>query len=285
MPRDHAELRFVRRLLLAVSGIATAAVTALCSPAAQGQSQSATDPPALSFEVAVIKPDHLDGHSSRISYNTNSLVTSGTNLKLLIEFAYHINAFQLSGGPPWVDSETYQVQAKIDQETAEAIKKYPAEQQDELRRVLVQALLADRFKLKVSHSSKELPIYALVLTKNGPKFASASGTGNGMSSRNGELTAKAVTMVRLAEWLSQVVGRTVLDKTALQGKYDFVLSYDARRQALTATDPGQTQAALSDSAGPSIFSALQEQLGLKLESGKGPVPTLIIDSAEKPSPN
>jgi uncharacterized protein (TIGR03435 family) len=110
---------------------------------------------ALSFEVASIKPDHLDGHSTRISYDANSLLTSGTTLKLLIEFAYNIQDVQLSGGPDWVGSETYQVRAKIDHETVAAMNKLAREQVFEQRRVLVQNLLAERFNLKLTHSTKE----------------------------------------------------------------------------------------------------------------------------------
>jgi len=97
---------------------------------------------------------------------------------------------------------------------------------------------------------------------------------------------KATTMSRFAEWISGRVGRKVVDKTGLEGKYDFAMKYDDRRQALVATLPAEgTPAGLSDSSGPSIFTALHDQLGLQLESQKGPVETLIIESAEKPSPN
>jgi uncharacterized protein (TIGR03435 family) len=286
--RRCEELRCLRKLLLAAAGavevVASLAFGVLCAPQLGAQSE----PAALSFEVAAIKPDHLDGHSSRISYNSNSLVTSGVTLKRLIEFAYNVDDFQLSGGPAWADSETYQIQAKIDQETVAALNKFSGQQSSEQRRLMLQLLLAERFQLKLSHSTKELPIYALVLTKDGPKFSlsTASGSGQtGLSTHNGDVTAKGIAMTRFAEWLSQVAGRKVVDKTGLQGTYDFKLNYDNRRQALAAADAGQSPAPLPDSSGPSIFSALQDQLGLKLESQKGPVETLVIDSVERPSPN
>src|SRR5262249_8967599 len=149
-------------------------------------------------------------------------------------------------------------------------------QREEQHRLMIQSLLADRFTLKLSHSSKELPIYALVLMKDGPKFSrsTASDDSQNVSSHNGEVTAQD-TMSHFAGWLSGVVGRKVVDETGLAGKYDFKLKYD-RRQRLTVPD---IAADSDDSSGPSIFTALQQQLGLKLESKKGSVDTLIIDSA------
>jgi uncharacterized protein (TIGR03435 family) len=288
MKGSHEEFSFFRQLLLSmVAGLMAFAL--LCAPQIRGQSQDATNAPALSFEVASIKPDHLDGHSTRISYDNNSFLTSGVTLKRLIEFAYNIGDFQLSGGPAWVDSETYQIQARIDQETVAALNKLSREQVAEQRRVMVQKLLAERFNLKLTHSTKELPVYALVVAKNGPKFSPSASTDNaraGFTSHNGDVTVKAATMRGFAEWVSAIVGRKVVDKTGLEGKYDFAMKYDNRSQALVAALPAEgTPAGLSDSSGPSIFAALHDQLGLQLESQKGPVETLIIESAEKPSPN
>jgi uncharacterized protein (TIGR03435 family) len=282
-----------RKLLLSRAGLAAVAMAVfvlLLAP--QGKAQSPpTAPTSLpSFDVASIKPDHLDGHRTRVSSDANSLITSGMTLKLLMELAYSVKEFQISGGPGWADSETYEIKAKIDDATVEALKKLPPNERYEQKRLMMQSLLAERFKLKVSHSSKELPVYALVLTKNGPKFSqSASGDAqSGLSTNNGNLTAKAETISHFADWLSGRVGRKVVDKTGLQGKYDFTMNYDDRRQDLTVSGPGdgsQGRTAPPPDSGPSLFTALQEQLGLKLESQKGPVETLIIDSVEKPSEN
>lgn len=288
---SHEKFGVLKQLLLSIAGVAAVAgvmaFALLCASQIRGQSQDAAKAPSLSFEVASIKPDHLDGHSTRISYDTNSFLTSGVTLKRLIEFAYNIGDFQVSGGPAWADSETYQILAKIDQETVAALSKLPRDEVGEQRRVMVQKLLAERFNLKLTHSTKELPIYALMVTKNGPKFKQSTDNANaGISNHNGELTVKAATMSRFGEWLSRIVDRKVVDKTGLEGKYDFEMKYDNRGQALTATLPAEgTPAALSDSSGPSIFAALNDQLGLRLESQKGPVEILIIESAEKPSPN
>jgi uncharacterized protein (TIGR03435 family) len=163
----------------------------------------------------------------------------------------------------------------------------------------VQSLLAERFNLKVSHSSKELPIYALVVAKNGPKLTKSADAPPGpgapggpgarrmMSFQMGELTATGISMSMLADRIAREVGRNVVDKTGLEGRYDFTLHWTSDRQALSAgpADGGPGPAPSANSSGPSIFTALQEQLGLKLESQKGPVETLTIESVEKPSEN
>jgi uncharacterized protein (TIGR03435 family) len=203
-------------------------------------------------------------------------------LKRLIAYAYNVNDFQISGGPAWIDSETYEIRAKLDDSTLEELKKLPRTEHGKQHRLMVQALLADRFKLRLSHSSKDLPIYALVLMKDGPKFSrsTSSGDGQNLSSNNDDVKVEA-TISHFAEWLSSLLGRKVVDETGLEGNYAFKLKYD-HRQLLTG--PGVADDSENSSA-PSIFSALRDQLGLKLESKKGQVETLIIDSAERPSPN
>jgi uncharacterized protein (TIGR03435 family) len=286
--RTAARLSFSRKLVLAASAAVAVAgpivLGLMHAPQVRAQSQFSEGAPLASYDVASIKPDHKDGHSTRLSSDNNSLVASGLTLKRLIEYAYNINDYQLFGGPGWADTETYEVQAKIDDATVQALKKLPPAERNQQRRLMMQTLLAERFKLKVSHSSKEFPIYALELTKTGPKFSAAAPeeTGQSLSNNNGDLKVKGVPMSRFAEWLSGIVGRKVVDKTGLTGKYDFALTYDNRRADLTASVP---EDASTDSSGPSIFTALQQQLGLKLESQKGPVETLIIESAEKPSAN
>jgi uncharacterized protein (TIGR03435 family) len=277
-----------------LAAIGTAAIAGpvvfglLHAPHVQAQPQTATTG-EFSYDVASIKLDHSDGHNTDISYSEGYFTASGVTLKRLIELAYNINSFQLSGGPDWADSETYEVKAKADESTIVALKKLPGLRRREQQRLMVQSLLAERFNLKLSHSSKNLPIYALVLAKNGPKLAPSSASDQaGFRSHNSEMTAKAVNMSGFAERLSQIVGRKVIDKTGLDGRYDFTWKWTPERQDPTAGVPGDGGARLdpvSPDFGPSIFSALQEQLGLKLESLKGPVETLVIDSVEKPSAN
>ncbi|HEY6250018.1 MAG TPA: TIGR03435 family protein [Candidatus Angelobacter sp.] len=265
---------------------------------AQAQSPQPAPTPSPSFEVASIKPNKADDQRMMFRMTPDGFSASGVPLKLLIEFAYNIKDFQISGGPGWIDSERYDIDAKMDEANIEAIKKMPRDQAVEQRRLMVQSLLADRFKLKVTHSNKELPIYALVVAKNGPKLVQAADTssapgGPGPQSQlrftPGELSGTGIRMSGLANQLSREIGRKVVDKTGLQGNYDFTLHWTPDRPADGPGGPGSAgapgDAPAPDSSGPSVFTALQEQLGLKLESQKGPVETLIIDSIEKPSEN
>jgi uncharacterized protein (TIGR03435 family) len=283
--RIEAKLSLSRKLLLA-----TTATVAVAGPVIGGlfhaspvRAQSPlTGTPLATYDVASIKPDHLDGHHTRVDSTLNSLTVTGMTLKRLIAYAYNVNDFQISGGPAWSDSETYEIRAKLDDSTVEELKKLPRTERRKQNRLMIQALLADRFKLKLSHSSRDLPIYALVLMKGGPKFSrsTSSGDSQNLSSNNDDVKVES-TIGHFAEWLSSVLGRKVVDETGLEGNYAFKLNYD-HRQLLTPSGPADDR---DDSAAPSIFSALRDQLGLKLEAKKGQVETLIIDLAEKPSPN
>jgi uncharacterized protein (TIGR03435 family) len=168
---------------------------------------------------------------------------------------------------------------------------------------MLQALLAERLNLQVHRETKELPIYALVIAKNGPKFQegklgdtypngfkglNGAPVGAGMMRMGaGEWTGQGIPIANLVGSLSRRLGRTVVDKTGLTGKYDFTLRWTPDDNPVSPKEPGGAPdaAALPDSSGPSIFTALQEQLGLKLESQKGPVETIVIDHVERPSQN
>ena len=267
----------------------------LSSSGASAQSSQPANTPAPSFEVASIKPNRSGDQRIRLMFAPDGLSANGLPVKELIGFAYNLKDFQISGGPGWIESERYDIEAKMDESTITALKKLAPEQAVEQRRLMVQSLLAERFNLKVSHSSKELPIYALVIAKNGPKLTKAAdlpaapggpGPKSMMRFGLGELTATGMPMSSLADRIALEVGRTVVDKTGLEGRYDFTLHWTPDRQGLAA-GPADSQgpAPSPDSSGPSIFTALQEQLGLKLESQKGPVETLIIESVERPSEN
>jgi uncharacterized protein (TIGR03435 family) len=223
---------------------------------------------------------------------------------MLIRTAYGIEENQISGGPSWLKSEHYDVDAKMDSATADALHKLAEDQRRVATQHMLQALLADRFKLAVHHDSKELSIYALVVAKSGPKLQQAKpgdtypngikgpdgiGRGGVMRMGRGQLTGQALPMSALARLLTGQLGRTVVDKTGLQGDYDFTLQWtpdESEGASFRGPDTGpQGSAPSADSSGPSLFTALQEQLGLKLESQNGPVETYVIDHAEKPSEN
>ena len=137
---------------------------------------------------------------------------------------------------------------------------------------MMRTLLIERFKLAVHGGTKEFPIYVLVVAKNGPKLKKADHGGDDMSSKRGHVTARSVSMARLADFLARPrtgLGRPVVDKTGLDGVFDFTLDWTPDSDAQTSEAP------------LSIFVALQEQLGLKLETQKGPVEVLIVDHVEK----
>jgi bla regulator protein blaR1 len=239
---------------------------------------------AQSFDVATIKPNAESDNRVMIRLQPGGRFTaSGMNLKHLIGQAYDVRDFQISGGPGWISSDRWEINAK-----AEGL---PERVAPGALRPYLKSLLEDRFKLRTHTETKEMPVYALVVSKNGPKLSAAqdsSGPGPMIRMGRGQLDGRRMAMSMLAQQLAQQLGRPVIDKTGLTGQYDIILNW--------TPEPGQgggpfggppppdaIQAA--DSSGPSIFTALQEQLGLRLESQKGPVPILVIDSVEKPSEN
>jgi len=228
----------------------------------------------LVFDAATVKPNN-SGSGSSSTESTNGLlrITNQTLLRM-IQYAYNVRDFQISGGPAWVRSDRYDVTAKPEGSV-----------RDQQMKQMLQSLLAERFQLQFHRQTQEGPIYALLIGKNGPKLRPASESDNtGISSNSTAVrtTMKGthVTMDELAAGLGNRVGRPVVDKTGLSGKFDFELSWVADLTLATGTpDPG------ADVSGPSIFTALQEQLGLRLDSQKGPIEMLLIDRAEKPAEN
>ena len=237
-----------------------ASVAVLISCGLFGQSSA----PTKRFEVASIKANRSVTTSSNqtVAPGGRLSVTNAT-IKSLIQWSYGLRSFQISGGPGWLDSDRFDIEAKPEGRATD---------QDVMQ--MLQTLLAERFKVAVHSETKEMPVYALAVGKNGPKLREVkeddTTSRQGLRSGNGHVAATKSPMTVLARVLSANVGRTVVDRTGLTGKYDFTLDW--------TPDQG-TQA--PDTPGPSIFAALQEQLGLKLEATRGPVEMLVIDHAEK----
>jgi uncharacterized protein (TIGR03435 family) len=264
---------------------------------------------------------------------------SGSNItiQMLITQAFGIQAYQLSGAPDWLNTVRFDVDAKMDPAVADALAKLKPEERTEARRTMMQALLADRLKLTVRRDTKELPVYSLVIAKNGTKLkevpppsaptpqgpgapppagpppgapapagggssvsVSTVGGGGGrvggpgtvtFGGRGGEqsINAKAAPIATLIRMISAPLGRPVLDKTGLTGFYDISLKWTPEDGQSFGPPGGGPDGALpappADSGGTSIFTAIQEQLGLKLEPGKGPVLNIVIEHIEKPSDN
>lgn len=288
---------------------AALALALIGAQSGNAQSPAPTPSPAPTFDVASVKPNKTGGMGVRIMFQPGGRFTADNiTLKFLVRLAYDVQDFQISGGPPWINSDRYDIDAKADGPPEGDIRSMTEEQRKAdlaRRRLMIQALLADRFKLTLHKESKDAPIYALVVAKNGPKIKELPpeekplpdpsdppekpdmkrpGRG-GMRMGRGELNGQGIKLSFLAEALSNQVGRTVIDKTGLKGDYSFELKWTPdESQSAAFKGPGDAPPP-ADANGPSIFTAIQEQLGLKLDSQKGPVDLLVIDHAEKASEN
>jgi uncharacterized protein (TIGR03435 family) len=240
------------------------------------------------FEVASVKLNVTGGHqmTARLSPAGQFSVTTAT-LKDLIGVAWGLPYLQVAGAPGWTSSDRWDVQAKAAEGSSQS-------QVNEM----LQGLLAERFHLKSHIDEREGPVYDLQIAKNGPKLSEvkSAAEGSAHTSRGPQASQghgmgghgnRVMTTAELAQILAQIVGRPVIDKTGLAGKYQVALSWAPEPGQIAATTdhmpPGGTErgSVSSDSASPSIFTAVQEQLGLRLESARGQVPTLIIDSVQK----
>jgi uncharacterized protein (TIGR03435 family) len=307
--RVAGDLNFTRKLALAVAATAALAVPifvgVIGAPTLRAQSQDALSiGPEFRYETASIKPTKSDPGSHHTRMTDDEYVASNVSLINLIRAAYGIvegpdvTDGRVSGAPTWALMEGFDVEAKMESSVADALKKLSREQRLLARQQMLQALLAERFGLRAHAENRELPVYILSVAKNGPKLHEANPgdtydtayklpngqpAGAGFhSDEEGKVTGQGVTTSGLVVWLSRQVGRTVVDKTGLTDKYDFTLTWT--RDDLRG-ESGPDSAAPPDSSGPSIFMALQQQLGLKLESGKGPVKVVVVDHADRPSLN
>jgi uncharacterized protein (TIGR03435 family) len=239
-------------------------------------------PEAQSFDVASIHMSNptTDGHHHIINNPAEShFRTVNLALRDLIQFAYGLPDSQILGGPAWIDSLMFDIDAKSDSAVDAQLHALPTEQAQQKKKQMVQALLADRFQLKAHQETRQLPVYLLVVTKDGPKFkpSKINGTTIDTGRARMHIAGSDDTIGILARELAQVLGRVVLNQTGLSDRYDLSLRW--------TPDDAAALASPSPDAPPGIFTAVQEQLGLKLESAKGPVPVLVIDSVERPSPN
>lgn len=240
--------------------------------------------PAQSFEVASIKPAAPNARGMGFQTEPGGrILMKNVTLRLLVTFAWDIRDHQLIGGPSWLDTEHFDILAKPESEI-------PRTQEGaQLQRRMVQSLLAERFGFEYHRETRQMPIYALVITKNGPKLATSSPeTQKELIMSRGTLEAKNMKTLNLANALASRLGRNVVDKTGLTGDYDFTLEWTpdvGEGMGPKGLPEGPPKEAPPVADGPSLFTALQEQLGLRLDSQKGPVEILVIDRAEKPSDN
>jgi uncharacterized protein (TIGR03435 family) len=241
---------------------------------------------SASFEVASVKRNTESVRIvSGIQPETGGrLSAKAVTLRELTAYAYHVRDSLIVGGASWTASDRYDIEAKAAD---------PAALDSALRQML-QALLSDRFQLRSHREPKELPVYLLSVAKGGSKLTKMeekctlgpNGFCGGYTARIGLITGQKASISQLAETLSAILDRPVLDQTGLDGLFNNVkLEWVPDETQYQTWGPQAYKRSESDPSGASLFTAIQEQLGLKLESGKGPIEVLVIDAAQKPSEN
>lgn len=224
------------------------------------------------YDVVSIKPNKSGSGNVSIHTDDGNFDATNVSLKNMLLNAYGLKEAQLVDLPAWGDSTRFDIRAKILEPDLKILGKLSADQW----RSMLQPILTDRFALKFHTESKVLPVYELVINKGGPKFqVSASPQhGDSINTHNRNLVATSVPMTSIADWLSSQVQRVVIDKTGLTGKYDLALKWSA--------DDGPPPEA---DAPPPLITALQEQLGLRLQPAHDSVQTFVIDHVELPTEN
>lgn len=258
------------------SGRVSAGAIAVCGALCALTVALAQEQPRLTFEVASVKQSHSSANGGGIRFTPGGLTAENAPLRFIITFAYQIRDFQLSGAPGWIESENYEISAKA-----------AASPQPDKIRLMLQSLLEDRFKLRVRHKTEERPALLLMPVKGGIRLRDSGADCAALASENSargrtcgswfgsdhELVATKISMAQFAEWLSDQEERPVVDKTGYTGEFDVHLNWSRDDQAD------------SPNAAPQILTAVQDQMGLKLESGKGPVDMLVVEHVEKPDAN
>jgi len=231
------------------------------------------------FEVATIKPSK-PGEGLSILVRGREFTTTNTSLMDLITFSYDVQQKQVSG-PKWISSDKFDVAGQPD---------VPGVPDTRQLRTMIEKLLADRFQLKFHRETQDMSAYLLTTAKNGPKLEKSQGDPNGLPGLGfrqlGVLSVMNATMGDFAEFMQHIVlDRPVVDQTGLQGRWNFTLKWtpdESQFGGMGAKMPPPSDAA---DAPPPLFTAIQEQIGLKLDAGKAPIPVLVIDHVEQPSAN
>jgi uncharacterized protein (TIGR03435 family) len=251
-----------------------------------------SDGPKPQFEVASVRPNNSGEANSSIRIQPGGRLTAtNQTLRNLIRNAFNLQPDQMIGGPDWMDSDRYDIVAKIADADLDAKGLAPGPE----FMLRVQWVLEERFKMATHWETRDLPVYALVVAtegKLGPKLKAHTGdcdrargggppppgsppmncgTRSNMTPAAAKVIGSGISMVGFARNLAGETGRNVVDKTGLAGSYDLELEFTPDQSA--------------DNVGPSLFTAIQEQLGLKLDSQRAPIEVLVIDKLEKPTPD
>ena len=237
----------------------------------------------LVFEVATIKPSSPETRGQSILVGrggSNLFTTTNTTLNDIITFAYDIHLRQVMGGPSWLESDRFDITAKPEQQGIPNIAQL---------RTMVQKLLAERFGLAFHREKREMPAYVLTVGKGTPKLTKNENGGllPGFGGRGpGSIGVQNSTMAEFAGFLqARVLDRPVVDQTGITGKFDFTLAWRPDVAQLGPPGAAPTQLPPDVEARPDLFTAIQEQIGLKLESSRAPVEAYVIDKVQKPSEN
>lgn len=241
------------------------------------------------FDVISVKPNNSGERRAMINFTPDGIRILNMNIAFLLRDGFNVNDDELINLPGWARSATYDIEAKVAPEDVATLKNLDREQ----RAQMMLQVLTDRFHLAYHRETRTLPEYALVVAKGGSKMQEVKpATDDAGKPRNGRmmmggttLSAEGVEMAMLARMLSQRVGHPVIDKTGLTGKYSFKLEFAPEPHDGEPPHEAGSAAPVGDTGAPSIFTAVQEQLGLKLESEKGPVDVVIIDRLEQPATN
>jgi uncharacterized protein (TIGR03435 family) len=298
------------------SVVGSAAITAiflfgmLNPTVGRSQSQTQSTPtvaPEYTYDVAFVKPSkpgNRDSMSMSMTPTPDGFAATNVTLQMLITLAYGVDDDQITHAPNWLDADRFDVGAKMDGSVMDQLQKLTKDENKLARQHMLQALLADRFKLTIHRETKALPAYSLVIAKNGPKLKEAKsgdtypngfvtpagrgGAGQLMLSASAtgyKFVAQGIPFPTLVNWLSTQLRRPVSDKTGLTGNYDVTLTYSLDYGQFRTPSDGTSLPPAPDATSPSLLTAVHEQLGLKLESGKGGGETIVIDHVEKPSGN
>jgi uncharacterized protein (TIGR03435 family) len=235
-----------------------------------------------SFEVATIKPSKPDAQGFGIIVRGRRIETLNTTLTDLMKFAYRVHGKQIIGMPEWADTDKYDITGQPDAE---------GQPSDAQWRSMLAKMLAERFQLTFHHDKKELSVYVLSVAKDGPKLTKSEGDPNGLPGLGfqglGKLVVRNANMGDFTSMILQavVLDRPVLDQTGLAGRFDFTLNWtpdDSQFGGRAANLPPPTD---TTNPPPALYTAIQEQIGLKLEATKAPADVMVVDKVEKPSQN
>lgn len=257
-------------MLIAISGQHVPCQTTSVQPSST-PSVEASPPQPPAYEVATIKPPAANGFARPLRVYIQSA------------FGLPVNSVGWVVGPDWVNSARYVIQGKPPESIEKAMQTMTAEERRKQAQLMEQSLLADRFKLKAHFETREMPVYQLIVAKGGPKLKEDPDSSHAQAAiYASRIRATAITMQNLIDFLEgapDIGGRVVIDETGLSGRYDLLLKWAPLEAGWSET------AQSSDAEGTSLFTAIEEQLGLKLVPTKGPGQVLVIDHIERPSEN